>query len=167
MYLDVGNAITLLRSLGFKIFLFSNQAVVARGIISYEEMVSLNSEILKLVLEQNPLAVFDDVFICPHHPNANLEVYRIDCECRKPKAGMLQEAKLKHGIDLSQSVVIGDRPTDVYAGKSVGCRGFQILTGQEHGPLIETTLSLNSSWLIPDHKFTNLLEAAIFIRDSL
>ena len=161
---NVGEAIAILKSLDYKIFLVSNQAVVARGILTLDQMLELNNEILDLIKHQNAKAIFDDIFLCPHHPNATIEIFRIDCFCRKPKAGMLREAETKYNIDLSKSIMIGDRPTDIYAGKSVGCKGFQMLTGAEGEPLIESSMTFNPNWLIPDMTFNNLLEAAKYIQ---
>lgn len=166
MYADVGDAIALLKDLGFKIFLISNQAIVARGVLSFKEMLNLNNHILNFVIQQNPKAIFDDIFICPHHPNATLEAYRVDCECRKPKAGMLKDAAKKYNINFASSIVIGDRSTDIYAGKSVGCKGFQLLTGAQNEPLIESSLTYNQTWLIPDQSFKTLIEAAKYLRDQ-
>ena len=163
----MGDALALIKSHGYKIFLVSNQAVVARGMISLEEMIALNDEILALVQQQNSKAIFDDVFLCPHHPKATLEAYRIDCECRKPKAGMLKQAEKKYQLELSQSIIIGDRLSDVYAGKSVGCKGFQLLTENQTAPLIETTVTLKPEWLIPDKKFNSLIQAARYIQEHL
>jgi histidinol phosphatase-like enzyme len=79
---------------------------------------------------------------------------------------MLKDAEAKYNIDLSNSIMIGDRPTDIYAGKSVGCVGFQLLTGSHDDPLIESNMTFNPSWLIPDKTFNNLFEAAVYLRDS-
>ncbi len=163
MYLDVGDAIAKFRELGFKIFLVTNQAVVARGIISFDQMLQLNNEILTRVKDQNRNAIFDDVYICPHHPNATLEAYRKKCDCRKPSAGMLTQAAEKHGIDLTKSIIIGDRLTDIYAGKSVGCKGFQLLTGAHDQPLIQSTTNFNQEWLKPDMTFENLQDIATYL----
>jgi D,D-heptose 1,7-bisphosphate phosphatase len=165
VYPLVGDAIALLRNLGYKIFLISNQTVIARGLLSFDQTVELNNDILKLVAKQNEQALFDDVFLCPHHPKASLPEYRLDCECRKPKAGMILTAQKKYGIALADSIVIGDRPTDIYSGKSVGCLGIQLQNGQESAPLIESNLTLKSEWLIPDYTFKTLYEAALFIKD--
>lgn len=166
MYPHVGDAISLLKLLGYKVFLVSNQAVVARGILTYSEMINLNNRILELVKKQNKDAVFDDIFLCPHHPKATLESYRQDCQCRKPNSGMLKEAEKNYNIDLLKSIIIGDRPSDIYAGKSVGCKGFQLLSGAHVDKLIESNMEYNPDWLIPDKTFINLMDAAKYIRDS-
>lgn len=71
-----------------------------------------------------------DVFCyCPHHPEAPLEKYRVDCNCRKPKLGMILDAVKKYDIDLSRSFFVGDQATDVEAGKNAGVRTILVLSG--------------------------------------
>jgi len=163
----VGDSISLLKNLGYKIIMVSNQTVVSRGILTLEEMYKLNDYILEQVKKQNSNAAFDELYFSPFHPKATIEAYRQDSDCRKPRPGMFLAAQEKYSIDFKKSVVIGDRLTDIYAGKSVGCVGIQLLTGAENEPLIESELKLNPEWLKPDHKFKNLYDAALFIQDQL
>lgn len=163
----VGDGISLLKNLGYKIIMVSNQTVVSRGILTLEEMLKLNDYILEQIQKQNSKATFDELYFSPFHPKATVETYRKDSDCRKPRSGMLLEAQKKHSIDFKKSIVIGDRLTDIYAGKSVGCLGIQLLTGSENEPLIESGLELNPEWLKPDHTFKNLYDAALFIQDHL
>ena len=102
----------------------SNQTVVSRGILTFEEMLKLNNHILEQIKNQNPNAIFDDLYFSPFHPKADIEAYRKDSDCRKPRAGMFLEAQKKHEIDLKQSIVIGDRLTDIYAGKALDALEF-------------------------------------------
>jgi D-glycero-D-manno-heptose 1,7-bisphosphate phosphatase len=74
-------------------------------------------------------AHLDAVYYCPHHPDIGEERYQMDCECRKPKAGMLHQAAREHNIDLERSYVIGDKTLDIEMAKSVGARGALVLTG--------------------------------------
>jgi D-glycero-D-manno-heptose 1,7-bisphosphate phosphatase len=71
-------------------------------------------------------AYIDDIFICPHHPDSGYEgerpEYKIDCECRKPKPGLLLQAAGKYNIDLSKSWMVGDRESDIAAGRAAGCQ---------------------------------------------
>lgn len=163
LFEHVGDSIAMLRELGYKIIMVSNQTVVSRGILSYEEMLELNNFILDKIKIQNKNALFDGLYFSHYHPNATIEKYRKDSECRKPRPGMLLHAQADHGIDLENSIMIGDRPTDIYAGKSVGCLTILLLTGNENGPLIESSLALNPAWLVPHYKFQNLFDAAQFI----
>ena len=160
---NVGESLALLKGMGFKLIMVSNQTVVSRGILTLEQMLELNDYVLEQIKKQNSKAIFDGLYFSPFHPKANVEAYRKDSPCRKPRAGMFIEAAEKHQIDFRQSIVIGDRLTDIYAGKSVGCMAIQLLTGSENEPLIESGLELNPEWLKPDHIFNNLHESALFI----
>lgn len=164
IYDGVPKAISDLRQMGYKIMLISNQTVVSRGILSWSEMLDLNSTILQQIQKENPNAIVDDVYICPHHPKAQIAEYRKTCTCRKPQAGLLLQAQSKHQIDFPSSIMIGDRLTDVYAGKSVGCQGYLIQTGKHLEPFIETSIEMNPSFLIPDQTFDSLLSAAAYIQ---
>lgn len=155
----VREALLLLKSLHYKLVLVSNQTVVARGLMSHEEMVRLNQSILDSIG-----VPFDAVCLCPHHPKATIPEFRQDCQCRKPKPGMILEASRNLRIDPKTSFMIGDRLSDIYSGKSAGCRSFQLLTGAQNEPLIETTLDLNPEWMNPDARFSSLFEAATYIR---
>ncbi len=160
---DVAGALDILRLNGFKIIMVSNQSVVSRGIISFDEMVTINNKILDLIKDENPNAFFDDVYFSPFHPSATVMAYRQDSECRKPRSGMLLSAQKKFNIDFQRSFIIGDRLSDVYAGNHVGCTSILLKTGAESEPFIETSLVLEEKFLIPDFVFWNLKEAALFI----
>ena len=77
----------------------------------------------------------DDLFLCPHHPHKGYEgeraEYKIECSCRKPKPGLLQQAAEKYNIDLSQSWMVGDSQSDAEAGKAAGCRTALLGDGPE------------------------------------
>ncbi len=167
LYDGVGEAIAFMRTLGFKIILFSNQTVVSKGLMTFEEMLSLNQYIFDLILAEESQAHFDAAYFSPYHPKAQVEIYRRDSECRKPRPGMLHKAQQEFNIDFHHSFVIGDRLTDIYAGNSVGCQTILLETGAHNEALIETSLTLNPNWLIPKWKFKNLKEAAQFIGSTL
>ena len=77
-------------------------------------------------------AYLDAIFYCPHHPHKGYEgerpEYKIECECRKPKPGMLLAAAEKYNIDLTQSWMIGDSDNDIEAGQAAGCRVIKVNT---------------------------------------
>jgi D-glycero-D-manno-heptose 1,7-bisphosphate phosphatase len=143
-------AIRLLNRRGIPVIVVTNQPVVARGVAS-EQQVRLVHEELERRLG-NVGAHVDGYYFCPHHPNATLPQYREQCACRKPKPGMLFDAARQFGIDLHQSVIIGDTTQDVEMGRRVGIRTILVRTG--HGG--------RDPWqyeVIPDWTATNLLEA--------
>lgn len=98
----------------------SNQPDVAQGHISEKRCRALEIRLEEL-LKNHELPV-DAIFYCHHHPEGVIAKYAIDCDCRKPKAGMLLRATKKFNIDLKKSYFIGDRASDVKAGKDAGVR---------------------------------------------
>jgi histidinol-phosphate phosphatase family protein len=98
---------------------------------------------------------FDMICFCPHHPDANDINYRIRCGCRKPKPGMLIEARNKLNIDMTKSFMVGDRLSDIIAGKLAGATTIQVCTGKENDPLIVTDLNIDEE-IYPDHLIEDL-----------
>ena len=113
-------AIKKLNEKDIKVIIITNQPQIGRGLITEEEGRELNNQTIKL-LEENEARV-DAVYYCPHHPTKGLGKYKINCECRKPKPGMILRASKEHNINLENSYVIGDRTADIKAGKLAGCK---------------------------------------------
>ncbi len=101
------------RGLGFELVVVSNQSGVARGIISSAELEAVERRFEELLAQEG--VVLDHVRFCIHGPNDG-------CRCRKPAAGMLEDTATARSIDLRRSVMVGDRDSDVLAGRSAGCR---------------------------------------------
>jgi D-glycero-D-manno-heptose 1,7-bisphosphate phosphatase len=122
---------------GFKLIVVSNQAIVARGVLTEKEMLNLHAEIEQRLQEAGspPLSGF---YYCPHHPSASISKWRIRCECRKPRPGLLQKAASEICVDLKLSFMVGDRLTDALAGARAGCRSVLVETGMHEAPLIES-----------------------------
>ena len=114
-----------IKSEGFLAIMVSNQTVVSRGLLSLADCEKLNYQICQRIEQQNSLAVFDQINLCPYHPHAQVEEYRQDSPLRKPKPGMLLKAAEEFNIDLQKSFMIGDRVSDIIAGNTAGC--FTIL----------------------------------------
>jgi len=74
-------------------------------------------------------AHLDGTYYCPHLPEGIVPAYAIECDCRKPKPGMLLKAAAEHGLDLGRSFVVGDKPCDIEVARQAGCRGILVLTG--------------------------------------
>lgn len=121
------DAIKLLNKNDFKVVIVTNQAGVAKGYYSEKDVISFN----QLMIEELELydGKIDDIYYCPHHKDAKIKKYRMDCDCRKPNPGMLKKAEKKINIDFSMSYMIGDRKSDIDAGDIVGCRTILVLTG--------------------------------------
>ena len=118
-----------LRKQGFMIIVVSNQSGIARG---YFKTIALEKVEMKIQKMMRPSEVRIDAFyFCPHHPEGVVDEYAIDCECRKPKPGMLLKAAEKHNIDLSRSWMIGDILNDIEAGNAAGCKSILIDNGNE------------------------------------
>lgn len=106
-----------LKARGYKLVMVTNQPDVSRGITTRETVDEIN----RTIASQLPI---DHIFVCPHSDEDG-------CDCRKPKAGMLQEAADHHGIDLASSFMVGDSWRDVDAGHNAGCQAVLIDLGYE------------------------------------
>ena len=126
-------AIKLLNESGFKVIVVSNQAGVARGYYQEKDIDTYNSAMEKKLEEEN--AYIDAIYYCPHYPEAIIKKYRVDCDCRKPKPGMLKQAEKDLNINLKRSFLIGDKISDIEAGYRAGCKTILVLTGQGNGEL--------------------------------
>jgi len=120
-------AIRLLNENGFLVVMVSNQAGIAHGYYKGEDTERFNQAMCGKLAEEG--AHIDAIYYCPHHPEAKIDVYRIECECRKPKPGMLKKAAKELEIDLKQSFMIGDKSIDIEAGRRAGCRTILVKTG--------------------------------------
>ena len=127
-------SVRLLRRGGYAVVVVTNQSGVARGMI--EE--SFVDEVHGII--QSQLAdigeELDGHYYCPHEPSASIEAFRIDCDCRKPKPGMVTRAARDLGLDVERSVVVGDKWSDIRLAKQTGARSVLVRTGygrsQEH-----------------------------------
>jgi len=126
-------AIRLLNKNGFKVIIISNQSGVARGYYHEKDIQIYNNEMKRQLEEKG--AHIDAIYYCPHHPEATIKEYRIDCDCRKPKPGMLKLAEKDLNLDLKCSFLVGDKMSDIEAGYRAGCKTILVLTGQGNGEL--------------------------------
>ena len=157
----VPGALNLLKSAGFCLIMVSNQPVVARGMISEEQVANINQDMVELLVASGAPKL-DALYFCPFHPQANLTEYRQDSDHRKPKPGMLLKAAKEHDLDLNSSFMVGDRITDIIAGARAGCRCILVETGKHLAPMIQTTEPVDSSNR-PNFTCTNLLKASEWI----
>lgn len=114
---------------GVLVVVVTNQAGVARGYFPESRVTEVHGRLAALLSEHG--ANVDAFLYCPHHPSEGVGGYRVACECRKPKPGMLLAAARRFDIDLSLSWMIGDKPCDAEAGQAAGCRSLLVRTG--HG----------------------------------
>lgn len=106
--------------IGIKVVEVSNQPGVAKGKMSMEKSEQIENKVSKLLEEKD--VWIDKKYICYHHPRGVVPEYSLECDCRKPKPGLLMKAAKEMGIDLRSSVIVGDRDWDVIAGKAAGCK---------------------------------------------
>jgi D,D-heptose 1,7-bisphosphate phosphatase len=116
----VSEAVKELRGAGYRVIVVSNQPAIAKGHLSQEAFDRISKKMKEDLAIKG--AFLDAEFYCFHHPEARVELLKVDCECRKPKPGMLLRAARVMGVDLSQSWMIGDGLTDVKAGKNAGTK---------------------------------------------
>jgi D-glycero-D-manno-heptose 1,7-bisphosphate phosphatase len=138
----------------------TNQTVVARGLATLEEVAAVHARVDELIRRDGGPAL-DGWYVCPHHPEATDPAYRIACECRKPRPGLIVQAAEDHAIDLGRSFMVGDRITDVVAGHAAGCSTIQLRRGAHLAPPIVTVDPLPQ--LEPDRRCDCLAEAAEWI----
>ena len=117
-------AIKKINASGYLAIVVTNQPVIARGEVSFEELERIHNKMETLLGKEG--AYLDAIYFCPHHPHKGYEGERpelkFDCNCRKPKPGMLLKAAQDFNIDLAQSWMIGDGENDIRAGQNAGCR---------------------------------------------
>ena len=141
-------AVALLTSKNYPVFVISNQAGVGKGIYSQDTLNDISARMLKALERTN--AKINAVFYCTHRDEDN-------CSCRKPKAGLIKSAIKGRRINLKNSFFIGDTIRDVHTAKAAGCKSILVLCGKEK-------LANQDNWQArPDLIFKDLYEAAGFI----
>ena len=120
----VAEAIKAINASGYLAIVITNQPVVARGEVTFAELDAIHQKMETLLGREG--AYLDAIYFCPHHPHKGYEgevpELKIECECRKPRPGMLLQAAKDFHIDLSESWMVGDSDRDVLAGKNAGCK---------------------------------------------
>jgi len=144
-----GEAIARLNQASLRVIVVTNQPVVARGWCSEGELGTIH-EHLKALLRPFG-ATLDAIYYCPHHENANDPAYRLVCDCRKPRPGLLARAAKDFDLDLSRCILIGDRTVDLEAARAAGAAAWLVRTGYggKDGKCVAE----------PDRTFADLLEA--------
>jgi lipopolysaccharide heptosyltransferase I len=151
-------AVRRLRRAGFAVVVVSNQAGVARGLLTEADVRAVNARLDDLLAEAGAPA--DAYYYCPHHPDLGAPPYRQECACRKPKPGLGERAARDLGLDPRASVVIGDHRSDVGFGRALGARGVLVLTG--HGREEAARLGREPG-PIPDYLANDLRQAVTWV----
>lgn len=150
-------AIKKINNSEYLVIVATNQPVIARGECTLDELEQIH---MKMELELGKQGAYlDDLFYCPHHPDKGYKgentKFKINCNCRKPKIGMLEQAANKYNIDLRQSWYIGDTTMDIQTGINANTRTILVNTGEA---------GLDKKYnVVPDYNFENLLQAVDFI----
>lgn len=120
-------AIRRLNQNGFKIIVTTNQSGIARGFFTEEKLTEIHVYIDKILKENN--AIIDDWLYCPHHREGTVEQYKTECNCRKPRTGMILSSSEKYNLSLDDSFIIGDSIRDIKLGVNAGVTPILVLTG--------------------------------------
>jgi D-glycero-D-manno-heptose 1,7-bisphosphate phosphatase len=147
-------AIRRLNAAGVPAVVITNQAGVARGYFSQDVLQATSDALVEQL--QSAGAQLDGIYVCTHHPTEGQPPFRAQCDCRKPKPGLLLRAAKELGLDLGASTVIGDRPSDLVAAHAVGAQGVFVLTGYGLG---EWEYRRETFTVMPDHVAGDLLDA--------
>jgi D-glycero-D-manno-heptose 1,7-bisphosphate phosphatase len=151
-------AVRRLNEAGIAAVVVTNQAGMARGYFSEEVMNAVN---LRLVDElKRAGAHLDGLYVCPHHPTEGSAPFRVDCDCRKPKPGLLLRAAHDLDLDLGESSMVGDKPSDLAVAIPVGARSVLVLTGYGLG---EWEYRRAHFPVVPDHVAADLLDAVQWV----
>jgi D-glycero-D-manno-heptose 1,7-bisphosphate phosphatase len=150
------DAVRLLNRAGFRVVVITNQSGIGRGLVD-EPFVEATHRALAARLEAGGARV-DGFYYCPHHPEADLEPYRVRCDCRKPATGLFTRAIAALGLDPSRSFAVGDRWYDLEPAVTLGGRGVLVKTG--YGV---SALARPSPRVTPAHVADNLMDATTWI----
>jgi len=141
-------ALRRLQSAGYLLVVITNQSGIARGLFTEAQYRELEAQMRARLLQEG--VTLDCVQYCPHLPDAEVLQYRLDCDCRKPRPGMLLGAAALLDIDVSQSILVGDRRADIEAGRAAGVgRCYLVRSGK---PVSESDAAM------ADGAFENLAE---------
>ena len=151
-------AVRRLNQAGVAAVLATNQAGVARGSFSEEVLAAVNAALVLQLKEEG--ACLDGLYVCPHHPTEGAPPFRQDCDCRKPRPGLLRRAAAELGLDLQRSTCVGDKPSDLVAARAVGARAVLVLTGYGLG---EWEYRRAAFPVAPDHVAGDLLDAVEWV----
>jgi D-glycero-D-manno-heptose 1,7-bisphosphate phosphatase len=154
---NAGRAIRRLNLAGFRVVVVTNQAGIARGLLTEETLDRIHDALRAALADEG--ACLDGLYYCPHHPTEGRPPYRTACDCRKPATGMLTTAAADLGLDLARSFFVGDTRSDMDAARASGCRF--VLTRTGYGA--DTEQALADSPVRPDHVAADLLDASTWI----
>ena len=150
----ITEAIRLLNENDILVIIVSNQSGVARGYFPIALVHEVHEQLTKTLQQEQ--ARIDRILFCPHYRSGSVEEYAIDCECRKPRTGLIEQACAEFDIELANSYVIGDRYTDIELAHRAGLKGILVETGYGRGDIEHVLPHVARG---PDHIAKDLLDA--------
>lgn len=150
----VAKGLRQLQQAGFALVVVTNQAGIARGLYDEGRFHGISRH-MRMLLEREAVR-FDGVYFCPHHPEGVVQRYRRLCNCRKPRPGLLWQAAADLGLELAESILVGDKASDIAAGRAAGiARCVLVRSGHEVSPADEQAadaclpdLAAAASWIV-------------------
>lgn len=139
----------------------SNQSGVARGLLSEADLAAIHRRLEEALAGHG--AHLDRIYYCPHHPTEGRPPYDVECACRKPGTGMLDQAAREFGIALDRSFVVGDKTLDIVAGQAAGARSVLVLSGYGNAAVEEC----RREGIIPEHVAATVFDAVTYILQHL
>jgi len=123
--------IRLLNENGWVTIVITNQPIVAKGDATIDDVETIHKTLQEQLKRYG--ATIDGIYYCPHHPDRGFpgerEEYKISCNCRKPRTGLVEQASKRFDIDVGQSFFVGDKTVDIQTGKNIGCKTILVRTG--------------------------------------
>ncbi len=148
-------AVGLLKEMGFKVFVVSNQSGIGRGIVSQEVLDAIHEKMREEFAHSD--IEFDGVVYCPHRPEEK-------CACRKPSPKMIKDLAKKYDVDLKKSYIVGDKISDVLTGKNATCKTILLLSEEDEAANVDEE---DEEWPSPDYVADHLSGAVEWIlKDS-
>lgn len=144
---------------GLLAIVVTNQSGVARGYFSEDVLKDVHNRMEQLLKTEG--AHLDAIYYCPHHPKVGLPEYVMDCDCRKPKTGMIKSASKDLKIEVGDSYVVGDKIIDIELAHKAGAKGILVMTGYGREELKALG---NERGVWPDHIADDLYDAVKWIQ---
>ncbi|KPK89655.1 hypothetical protein AMJ80_09465 [bacterium SM23_31] len=162
LYPYSAESLAALRSMDFKIVIVTNQSGIARGFFQESRVMEINDRMHTLL--KNEGVTIDGIYYCPHSPEGIVAEYVKECTCRKPDIGMIKKAETELNLDLSSSIIVGDKLTDIECGHNAGLKTVLIRTG--YGKDEEKKLGKSPTGVQPDVILDTLKDVVEWIKNE-
>jgi len=146
---NVPETLAHLQDAGYLLIIISNQSGIGRGFYTESDLEALNYAISEYLRDTAGVSVAG-FYHCPHHPSEAIGRYRVQCDCRKPSPGMIKQAVLDHQVDLTSSILVGDKESDMQAGRAAGVARLFLVNDGARSPEQEVYQVLGALSELPD-----------------